>query len=232
MSLLVWAFVYPMPDSVQFHYLPVYLLLNLIIFVLLATAFEAIKKSKKAIKLSFTAILVVIIALNISQLKDKAFFKYDKLENIYSTEYISHLTSKLSNLDGDRIGVLIKPKVNVKISFDANPYWNVNPMDNYFADFNIINISTCNYDLSNCDLLTKSRAEKSLQNAPFTRFVKEWHKTDKSTSIDVLQFHYVNSHNIKFIILDRGAELPTIFDEHVKSKIIDMKSGETTVFLN
>ena len=64
----IWAIIHPMHDSIQFHYLPTYLLLYILIFTLWSIAEKSIAENKKWIKVSFYIICISLIGLNFYQI--------------------------------------------------------------------------------------------------------------------------------------------------------------------
>ncbi len=229
-SVLIWGVTNPMPDSNQFHSMPVYFWLNILVFVFFAITYEAIKGYAIKIKAIFWISVIALISLNVYQLNEKAFIRYYKITDRRSEPYIKSVL-EIHNSLNNKTGALIKPTIYINNVFQTNTYWNPSFADNFIGDFNLVNISTFNYVVPQDDIVLKARAKNALKHATFEIFSRDWEKLYGKTSKDSLQYYYVTENKISFIVIGNRAELPEVFEEHVELEIYDSISGEKFVLL-
>lgn len=229
-SSLMWAVFHPMNDSIQFHYLPTYLFLYILIFVLWALSYKAIQTQSTTIKIIFYISCLFVIGVNLIQLKQRAFFKYTTIEKFYSAEYIQEISSILKNNIFNSTGVFIEPFKNIQSPFDACPYCFSRPqLANIIEDFNMINLSSLDYSIAKNDLILEKRARNSLSKAVFTQYVDRIKECSPHTPIDSMQFNYTTEHKINYMVVYPGAELPSVFKSITDTIITDSKYGEMFV---
>jgi len=205
-SLLVWAILWPMHDSVQLYSNIFYPTLNIVLFVSLMIIILTIKK--RTISIGILTSLIVVTAFCRS-IRNNDFSM--PIENKVS------LNSKIS---------ISKPRfVYLKESEDyKNTYFEKQERVFLGGLYSLINsydpiVLTC---ISNHKIPISNEAERIFVNrSPFLLFVNELKKDNQFSTYDRAQIEFIKAHDINYILSNKSRKLP----EHLQKICFDDAIG-------
>lgn len=234
-GLIYWCCTHPFNQSMQFFYMASLLYLNIFIFIIYAKIFELLKELKYKYFYVFNALVCLLLAYNIFTLNKTPFYKFQKLTDSYSIEYLSSLQQKLEENKKDEFQMIayLSSEENLKDYWSAivtSPNDICLPM--FTEDYYIINMTCFNIPLKDFDEINKQRILSTMENNAFYKFVKKQNIKDFSQKqIEELQYKFIKENNIKYILLDPNTVLPSIFNNDVEEVLYDDVSGKSFIFL-
>lgn len=231
-GLFMWSLTHPISDSIQFFYMPALILLNLVIVINLLFVYKSFEKFK-SIKYIFLSYIFIILSINLFSLQNTPFYKYREITKEYSEKYIKTVVELTETHDyNNKIIVFITPP-NEHVSF-----WHIiknNGPAIYFRFykpyFNTLNLNSLDRNLDAYDAINKKRIEKILHDRPFYKFAISRKENYSSADIPTLQYEFIVENKIKYLILEKGAELDTVFKSLVDTIVLDEISKQKFVFL-
>lgn len=234
-GIISWSFTHPVHDSMQFFYMPVILFLNIILFLIYAIGFNLLQDEKKYYNYVYSAFIFILILYNLIMLNSTSFYKFSKLTDTYSVEFLHQVKSELSAVETDNEINLI----GYISSNQSGSYWHALAVRSggYYlsmltSNFYNINLNSLNTNLDGFDFYSINRIKSTIENSALYNYAKINAENYTGNDIQRLQFGFVMDNNIKILHLDRGTELPNLFEPYIESIIEDEKSGHKLVFLN
>jgi len=230
-GLIIWNLTNPMHDSLQFHLLPVYMLTNLMIFISFIIVYNKINDFKHVIKYIFFIFWIVMITINFLQFSNKAFFRYKKITNYYSLEYLEKISMLVPKSYKSAIGVLSSP-IEIRTSFNAQMNWiTMPPLDNLIPNVVMVNLTADEYVILSDDLKILKRANKFINSSPFNKFSFQ-NDPQNVLNKDSLRLEFIKKNNIKYLIVKDQREISSILMEITKLIVFDPVSKEKFLVLN
>jgi len=234
-GLFYWSCTHPFNQSMQFFYMASLLYLNILIFIIYAKVFQVLKEFKYKYFYAFNVLICLLLLYNICTLHKTPFYKFQKITDLYSIEYLSSLQQKLEENKNNEIQMI------AYLSSEGNlrDYWNAlvtSPNDvslpMFTEDYYIINMTCFNIPINDFDDINKQRIISLIENSAFYNFVKKQNIKDHSQKqIEELQYKFIKENNIKYILLDPNTVLPPIFVNDVEEILFDEVSGKSFIFL-
>jgi hypothetical protein len=226
-SLSFWAITHVIADSIQFFYMPVLLMLNLLCIILIATINNAIQAKYRVVLNLF---VLLYLATNLFLLPSTPFFKYTKASDIHSEAYMQAVYQELTQRKP-----LNKIGVNLYHPTELNGYWEIKPYNTperflrgIEDGYKTISLYTTAQNITFPNMLDSLRLQPMLDNHVFTQFSNNNYPNEKN--IDLIQKAFVMDNNIDYMILTGKAELPNAFETICDTIIRDSKSGQSFVF--
>ncbi len=220
-----------MHDSLQFHLLPVYMLTNLMIFISFIIVYNKINDFKHVIKYIFFIFWIVMITINFLQFSIKAFFRYKKITNYYSLEYLEKISMLVPKSYKSAIGVLSSP-IEIRTFFNAQMNWiTMPPLDNLIPNVVMVNLTADEYVILSDDLKILKRANKFINSSPFNKFSFQ-NDPQNVLNKDSLRLEFIKKNNIKYLIVKDQREISSILMEITKLIVFDPVSKEKFLVLN
>ncbi|HNQ67629.1 MAG TPA: hypothetical protein PKN32_04575 [Bacteroidales bacterium] len=234
-GLFYWSCTHPFNQSMQFFYMASLLYLNILIFIIYAKVFQVLKEFKYKYFYVFNFIICLLLLFNICTLSKSPFYKFQKVTDLYSLEYLSRLSQKLEENKKNEIQMIayLSSEENLK------NYWNAlvtSPNDvslpMFTEDYYIINMTCFNIPIKDFDEINKQRIITTMQPSAFYIFVKNQNIKDLSQQqIEEMQQMFIKKNNIKYILLDPNTTLPDIYINDVNDVLYDKLSGKSFITL-
>jgi len=234
-GLFYWCCTHPFNQSMQFFYMASLLYFNILLLIIYAKIFQVLKEFKYRYFYVFNVIIGLLLLYNICTLQKTPFYKFQKLTDSYSIEYLSSLQQKLEENKKNEIQMIayLSSEDNLK------GYWNAlvtSPNDvclpMFTEDYYIINMTCFNIPIEDFDEIDKQRIISLIENSAFYKFVQKQNSQDQSQKqIEELQYRFIKENNIKYILLDPNTVLPIVFTNDIEEVLFDETSGKSFVFL-
>lgn len=234
-GLVLWALTSIIHDSVQFFYINAIVFLNVLIFLLLALIYKALKHTNKIYSYAITLFIVSLLIYNIAPLRKTLYYKMYKHSQLYSEEYIMALQKKFNEFEKNDCKLVAyinneKALRNYWVAFPTS--LGTHNLALFTNNFYVANLNCFSVPLEYFDNITKYRLEAMIKSTDFYKFGQsKGVNLNEKDQIAQLQFDYVKEKNIKIVFLEADTELPKPFYDMVDTTIADMKSGQKFVFL-
>ncbi|MFA5089615.1 MAG: hypothetical protein WC510_01120 [Candidatus Omnitrophota bacterium] len=227
-SLLSWAALNPMPDSVQLFYNIGSVIINLGISILLIDLVNSREVKNKYFSIFF---IIFLLSFNTSSTLTKIRLVKGWKNHQYNIDFLTQVKKEFPGLNP--IGGYLKHGNDYNTIFDKGP--DSATLGQYLclfsSDYDIVSLSVFEAPISD-EFTSKKFEELMFLNSAFYQFVQNKIETNNFTSIDGCKFDFVKEKGIDFLITSRNAVLPENLSKLVQRKIIDSISGETFNILN
>ena len=229
-GLFIWSITHPVADSIQFFYMPGILLANIAIWVLLLNI-SVILKDSKTRKYLYFAMLIIIVFVNFYTLPKTPFYKYIKIENLYSQEYLSLVQNKVEKTENsNKIIAFIRNPDAINGYWQAvNSYGEAYFMHLFYSGYQSISLDVLYTSTDIYDPITKTRIESYLNKSTFKNYAESNLSKNPEYTIGDLQYKFVTENKINFLILGKEATLPESLSEITDTIIFDHISGKRFV---
>lgn len=222
-GLLTWALLHFHPESTQFYIRHAHIIINLL-FVFTFLILYNFSQAKAWVLIS------VILILKTSYLYSeiKTYRNLSKFK--YSAEFIKEIGSELDINDAN--GVFIRDRQSLLSARDKTSNFRIG----YFThllnnNFYLVNISDFTNTKSEGAII-KIIEQGMLNEHPFQIFIKNQKLDGTFKSIADSQYEFIKKNKISFLILEKGATLPSDIIPLVQNSLSDRYSGETIFFFS
>lgn len=215
-SLISWALLKDMVDSVQIFTNISIPLLNLIIISSIAFLYYQAGRLKPI----FMILVWIGLILNVAYTFNKV-----QLKHSFSEGYIRKINRESDGLNP--VGAFIKAKEDYNSIFSKNS--NAFTLGDYLAiknsDYNTVCINVFDIPVDSTSEMVGTEMNL-IQNTPFYRFVERQKRNGQFRDIGQSQIEFLDQYNIEYVIATQRAVLPERIQERVRKVITDPLSGE------
>ena len=222
-GLLIWALFRLHPESHQFYIRHAHIIINLL-FVFTFLILYNFSQAKAWVLIS------VILVLKTSYLYSdmKTYRSLSKFA--YSAEFTKEIGSELDINDAN--GVFIRDRQSLLSARSKSSNFRIG----YFThllnnNFYLVNISDFTNTKSEGAII-KIIEQGMLNEHPFQIFIKNQKLDGTFKSIADSQYEFIKKNKISFLILEKGATLPSDIIPLVQNSLSDRYSGETIFFFS
>ena len=222
-GLLTWALFHLHPESHQFYIRHAHIIINLL-FVFIFLILYNFSQAKAWVLIS------VILVLKTSYLYSdmKTYRSLSKFA--YSAEFTKEIGSELDINDAN--GVFIRDRQSLLSARGKGSNLRIG----YFThllnnNFYLVNISDFTNTKSEGAII-KLIEQGMLNEHPFQIFIKNQKLDGTFNSIPDSQYEFIKKNKISFLVLAKGATLPSDIIPLVQKSLSDRYSGETIFFFN
>jgi len=222
-GLLIWALFRLHPESHQFYIRHAHIIINLL-FVFTFLILYNFSQAKAWVLIS--VILVLKTSYLYSEMKT-----YRSLSKFaYSAEFTKEIGSELDINDAN--GVFIRDRQSLLSARSKSSNFRIG----YFThllnnNFYLVNISDFTNTKSEGAII-KIIEQGMLNEHPFQIFIKNQKLDGTFKSIADSQYEFIKKNKISFLILEKGATLPSDIIPLVQNSLSDRYSGETIFFFS
>lgn len=229
-SSTIWLLTDTIKDTYQFYMIPMQItpIINFLLFLFLFKFIKHNKSMKKLAIIYISIISIVNLYLCITE-------NYRSFSNVnYSVEYVKQCQSTLIPNKPYYIGAKI-----TKFDWDEKFYPEIsnNLKTTPFIPYITNNIYAISLNLLECPYYKYSKRIENyfkpiIKNNPFTKYANSYILAHGKTSLDKLQYEFIKSKNLDFLIIEKGVKIPAIIKSNIANIYIDSNTGEQFITIN
>jgi len=229
-SSTIWLLTDPIKDSYQFYMIPMQIIpiINFLLLLFLLKFIEHYKSMKKLAIIYVSIISITNLYLCVTE-------NYRSFSTVnYSEEYVKQCQLSLNPNKPYHIGAKI-----TKFDWDEEFYGenSTKLKTSPFIPFTTNNIYTISLNSLECPYYKYSKKNENyykpiIKNNPFSKYANSYISEHGKTSLDKLQYEFIKSNNIDFIIFEKGTKIPAIIKSNIAKIYIDSNTGEQFIIIN
>jgi hypothetical protein len=236
-GLFYWSISHPLHDSIQFFYMTSILFLNIILLLVFAVLYKYFSSVSRTKFYFFICYFSVLILFNLNNLRHTPSYYFTKLSSVYSESFLTYIKDRLLKDEPENISLV----GYISTSDEIIGYWDAlscNSSDNFLQmtapNFLGINLNVLSTPLDKYNYIEKLRIDESMKKSVFYKYAFSKYRDSIPSSweeIMHLQYDFITDNHIKYLLLSRQFELPSIYVNKLDTVIVDPVSGEKFVFL-
>ncbi|MBL4592451.1 MAG: hypothetical protein JKX68_01390 [Flavobacteriales bacterium] len=226
-SLSSWAFLHLLGNANQFFSNGIAIVLNVwLIALLIKTSFKT-----KHLKI-YASFLILIISPNIIfSLKHNTRIQHE------SDQYLLQISNTINNIDSENVigGILFSKDETTLLTEKMNKAFHIFPLAHYTNYTNkVVDVQNLSaFDVPSLkNELNEKRFKRNIETLPFFRFVEKQKKAGSFHTIEKSHIEFINTINLRFLVVRKEIEIPSYLSERVEKVIEDSKSGDRFLLLN
>ena len=217
---VVWGFTNVMSDSIQFFMVSAIIWINISLWLLILFSF---KVSNKIASYFVMAFVVLIAALNFSQIEKVPFYRY--FHNVRDVDFVKDVSAAISETDGLHIGVFIQDSSKMDEYWDFNCFWVGNIFKHYTSDLYLAAVYP-EPNIDKYDDAIKPKVKKAIGGNLFQKYMADFKSSKPNSSYEDIVLDFIKDYNCKFVYILRGCKLPESIVPYIDKRFVDKKRGE------